>query len=50
MLHKYGRVFMSKVWRPKYLRVIYETHNDAIVYVAIDVIIEGRKPKLISVF
>lgn len=46
----YGKVFMRKDWRPEHLRFIYETHNDAIVDKVIDGIIEGRKPKLISVF
>ena len=46
----YGKVFMGKDWRPEHLRFIYETHNDAIVDKVIDGVIEGREPKLISVF
>lgn len=46
----YGKVFMSKDWRPEHLRFIYETHNDAIVDKVIDGIIVGRNPKLISIF
>ena len=46
----YGKVFMGKDWRPEHLRFIYETHNDAIVDKVIDGVIEGRNPKLISVF
>ncbi len=46
----YGKVFMGKDWRPEHLRLIYETYNDAIVDRVIDGVIEGREPKLISVF
>lgn len=45
----YGKVFMSKDWRPEHLRIIYEVYNDAIVDAVIDGTIEGREPKLISV-
>jgi len=46
---EYGKVFMLKDWRPEHLRIIYQVYNDAIVDAAIDGIIEGREPKLISV-
>ena len=45
----YGKVFMSKDWRPEHLRVIYETHKDAIVDLVINGVIQGREPELISV-
>ena len=45
----YGKVFMEKDWRPEHLRLIYETHSDAIVDKVINGDIEGREPKLISV-
>ena len=46
----YGKVFMSKDWRPEHLRIIYETYDDAIVDEVIKGVIEGREPSLISVF
>ena len=45
----YGKMFMGKDWRPEHLRIIYETHSDAIVDKVIDGVIDGREPKLISV-
>jgi len=45
----YGKVFMSKDWRPEHLRLIYQTYRDSIVDCVINGEITGREPKLISV-
>ena len=45
----YGKVFIGKDWRPEHLRLIYETHGDAIVDKVINGDIQGREPNLISV-
>tara|TARA_B100001093_G_C26824165_1_gene1013270 strand:+ start:1515 stop:2321 length:807 start_codon:yes stop_codon:yes gene_type:complete len=45
----YGKVFMYKDWRPEHLRVIYETHKDAIVDLVLNGYIQGRDPELTSV-
>ena len=42
----YGKVFLSKDWRPEHLRFIYQIHNDSIVDKVIDGVIQGKKPSL----
>ena len=45
----YGKIFMSKDWRPEHLRLIYKVYEDRIVDAVISGEISGREPDLISV-
>ena len=45
----YGKVFMSKDWRPEHLHLIYDVYEDRIVDAVLREEIKGRLPNLISV-
>jgi folate-dependent phosphoribosylglycinamide formyltransferase PurN len=45
----YGKVFLTKDWRPEHLRLIYEVYNDQIVDNYINGKISGKEPELINV-
>lgn len=45
----YGKVFMSKDWRPEHLHLIYNLYEDRIVDAVISGQLTGREPNLVDV-